>query len=86
LLCVALQKADDKSRKEVFKIMEETDDEKKISQMLIIYEKCGVREETVAQMEMFFNKSMKSLHSLSLNGENKELLLQLANSIYHRSF
>ena len=86
LLCVALQKADDKSREEIFKIMKKSAGEKKIEQMLAIYEKCGVREETVTQMETFFNKSMESLHALSLNDENKEFLLQLANSIYQRSF
>ena len=86
LLCVALQKAEKNTREEIFDIMQETNEEKKIERMLAIYEKCGVREETVTQMETFFNKSMKSLNSLSLDEKNKELLLKLANSIYQRSF
>lgn len=86
LLCLALQKADKNTRDDIFKIMDEMEGEEKIEQMLSVYEKCGVREETVKQMETFFNKSMKSLQELSLEEKNKEFLLQLANSIYKRSF
>lgn len=86
LLCVALKKAGKKDREEIFNVMQEKDCEKKIEHMLAIYKRCGVREETVTQMETFFNESIKSLHSLSLDEKNKELLLQLANSIYQRNF
>ena len=86
LLCVALKKADNEDREEIFNVMKETNDKRKIQRMLTIYEKCNVREETVTQMETFFNKSMKSLHSLSLDEKNKEFLLKLANNIYQRSF
>lgn len=86
LLCVALKKAGKEKREEIFNIMLEKDGESKIEHMLAVYEKCGIREETVTQMETFFNKSMNSLQELSLDGNSKERLLQLANNIYQRSF
>ncbi|MBE0649811.1 MAG: polyprenyl synthetase family protein [Bacteroidales bacterium] len=86
LLCVALKKANENTKKEIFNIIEEKDSEKKINEMLAVYEKCDIKEETVKQMETFFNKSMKSLQEVSLVEKKKEHLLQLAESIYQRSF
>lgn len=86
LLCAALKKADKKDREEIFDIMQELNDKTKIKRMLAVYEKCEVREETVIQMEAFFNESMKSLDALSPDENAKKYLLKLANSIYQRSF
>lgn len=86
LLCVALKIAGKKDRDEIFSIMEKMDGKEKIERMLAIYEKCSIRDETLTQMEAFFNKSMESIHALSLTEENKENLLTLADSIYQRNF
>lgn len=86
LLCTALKKAGKKERGEIFSIVQQTEGEKKINRMLEVYKKYGVRAETLTQMEIFFNASMKSLHELSLTTKDKEYLLKLADSIYQRSF
>jgi geranylgeranyl diphosphate synthase type II len=86
LLCVALKKAQAATKKEIFDIMKEKDADKKVNRMLAVYKKCSIREETVNQMETFFNKSMQSLQAVSLSEAKKRHLLKLANSIYQRSF
>ncbi len=86
LLCMALKKAGKEEREEIFSIMQEQNDEKKIDRMLAVYEKCDIREETVTRMETFFNMSMNYLLEISFDRKSNEHLVQLANSIYQRSF
>lgn len=86
LLCLALKNADMEERKEIFRIFKESNENEKIEAMLKMFEKIGVHDDTFAEMETFFDKSMASLHAISLTEENKTRLLQLARNIYHRSF
>ncbi len=86
LLCVAMKKADEPTRKEIFDILEEKDDETKIERMLTVYEKCKIREETVEQMEAFYHKALESLRQISLVEAKKQALFRLAENIYLRSF
>ena len=54
--------------------------------MLELFEKLGVRQKTYARMEELYTKALKPLNALSITKEARQPLLDLANSIYHRSF
>ncbi|MCF6342599.1 MAG: polyprenyl synthetase family protein [Bacteroidales bacterium] len=86
LLVTALSIAGDKDRQAIFDLFEEKDEEKKIASMLALFEKLGVRQKTYARMEELYKEAMRSLNALSIVEIARQPLLDLANSIYHRSF
>lgn len=86
LLVTALNKADEQGRMEIFNLFDEKDEDLKISQMLEMFDKLGVKENTFQRMEELYNESMLALNSLSIDEEARQPLFHLANSIYHRSF
>lgn len=86
LLCMALKKADESQRREIFNIFEEKDEAKKIGSMLSMYEKLDVHKDTFESMETLYNKALQSLKSLSINENDRKPLFELAGAIYKRSF
>lgn len=86
LLVTALGSADELDRQAIFKIFDEKDEDLKISQMLKMFDRLGVKEKTFRRMEELYNESMEALNALSIDKDVRQPLLDLANSIYHRSF
>ena len=86
LLVTALGLAGQKDRQTIFDLFEEKDEEKKITAMLALFEKLGVRQKTYTRMEELYKEAIHSLNALSITDEAIKPLLDLANSIYHRSF
>ena len=86
LLVTALSIANDKDRQAIFDLFEEKNEDKKISEMLAMFEKLGVRQKTYARMEELYNESLNSLNALSIDDEVRKPLFNLAESIYHREF
>jgi geranylgeranyl diphosphate synthase type II len=84
LLVTALDVADKKTEDKIFSLFEEKDEEKKIAEMLLVYDELGIRELSFSKMEELYNKSLESLTKLSINERSKASLRQLAESIYHR--
>ncbi len=60
LLCTALKKADANQRKQIFNIFDMKDEEKKISNMLAMYQSLDVHTETERSMEAFDEIERKS--------------------------
>jgi len=86
LLVTALGLAGQQDRHTIFNLFEEQNEENKISTMLEMFEKLGVRQQTYARMEELYKEAMNSLNALSITEEARLPLLDLANSIYHREF
>ena len=86
LLCLSLSKADEAQRREIFRIFDEKDEEKKIRGMKVIYEQLNVHKDTFAIMEKFYDEALESLGALSIGREQSERLYELAESIYKRNF
>lgn len=86
LLVTALSTASDEDRQIIFKLFDEKDEERKISQMLQMFEKLGIKDKTFSRMEELYNESLEALSGLSIDKSDRQPLLELANSIYHRSF
>jgi len=86
LLCLSLTKADEAQRREIFRVFDETNEEKKIDDMKAIYELLNVHKDTFAIMERFYDEALESLNALSIGSEQSARLYELAESIYKRSF
>ncbi len=86
LLCLSLSKADEAQRREIFRVFDEKDEEKKILGMKAIYEQLNVHKDTFAIMEKFYDEALASLGALSIGRERSERLYALAESVYKRSF
>ena len=86
LLVTALSIADAKNRQSIFDLFEEKNEDQKISKMIVMFEKLGVRQKTYARMEELYKESLDSLNALSIDEEARKPLLDLAESIYHREF
>ena len=86
LLCLSLSKADEAQRREIFRVFDEKDEEKKIHGMKAIYEQLNVHKDTFAIMDKFYDEALASLGALSIGRKQSEYLYELAESIYKRSF
>jgi len=86
LLCMALKKANASQREEIFSSFKDTDAEQKVSKMIGIYEKLEIHKNTNEAMETYYKESLKALETLSIGSENRRALLDLAESIYHRTY
>jgi len=86
LLCLSLIKADEAQRREIFHILNEKDEEKKIRSMKALYEQLNVHKDTFAIMEKLYDEALESLGALSIGCEQSRRLYELAESVYKRSF
>lgn len=84
LLVKALNMADSDTQTAIFNLFDEKNEERKISDMLRIYDELGIKEVTFSKMEELYKQSLESLNKLSIGEKQKVSLLQLAEMIYHR--
>lgn len=84
LLVKALNMADSDTQNTIFNLFDEKNEERKISDMLRIYDELGIKEVTFSKMEELYKQSLESLNKLSIGEKQKVSLLQLAEMIYHR--
>ncbi|MCS6980845.1 MAG: polyprenyl synthetase family protein [Flavobacteriales bacterium] len=68
------------------KLITEPDAEKKIHQTLAVFERSGARVLAEEKAKAFHEMALRSLNSLSLPVEGKNLLLDIAQMIYERQF
>jgi geranylgeranyl diphosphate synthase, type II len=59
--------------------------EEKVSKAKIIFEQCGAKEKTEAEMNTHYEKAMSSLNSLELNSDKKTPLIELAKFLLNRT-
>ncbi len=86
LLCLSLAKANASQRRHIFDIFRENDEEKKIKQMIAVYESLNVHKDTFAIMEKFYDEALNALGKLSLAKTDSVRLYELAEGIYKRNF
>ncbi len=83
-MITALKNATDSERQKIFKLFEEKNETLKISNMLAVFDRLNVKEQTFAKMEKLYNKSLESLSKLSVSATAQEPLFSLANMVYQR--
>jgi len=86
LLITALNNARGQDKEELLALLNEKNEEKKISGVIAMFEKLGVRESTLAKAEELYRHSIGSFSALSVPGERKRPLLDMAEMIYLREF
>ncbi len=86
LLCMALKKADKERRDAIFTLFKEKDETRKIEGMIKMYKAFGVDKDTFETMETYYHKALDAFESLSLPVARRAALLDLAESIYHRTY
>jgi geranylgeranyl diphosphate synthase type II len=86
LLETALNIADATRRKQLLNLLNEKDEEKKISSVIALFNELQIPAKTLAKAEELYNLSIKSLEAINLPAERKTVLLQLADSINKREY
>ncbi len=86
LLCMALKKADKKRRDAILTLFKEKNETRKIEGMIKMYEVLEVDKDTSEMMETYYHKALDAFESLSLPVAKRAGLLDLAESIYHRTY
>ena len=84
LLIMALKNADESERQEIFKLFEEKNETLKINEMLELYDRLNVKDQTFAKMEKLYERSLESLRKLSISEAVRQPLLALAEMVYLR--
>ncbi len=84
LLIQALENSVETDKQAIFGLFDETDEEKKINNMISYYDRLNVKDKTYEAMERLYQKSLESLNKISLEPSAKDSLFALAESIYHR--
>jgi geranylgeranyl diphosphate synthase type II len=86
LLVTALEHASLDEKHLMYDLFNELDEDKKISRMIEMYDSLGVKEKTTDKMESLFQQAIASLDRVSLPGEAKKPLYDLANMVYNRKY
>jgi geranylgeranyl diphosphate synthase type II len=84
LLVTAMNSASEDQLAEFNRLFEEQDEEKKIKEVMDLYDELKINQQTYSKMEEFYAKSLECLEKVSIT--NKESLLSIAHSVYHRDF
>lgn len=86
LLIAAFNHADAAQKDQLIALLNETDEQKKISGVLNIYQSLGIAEKTLNRSEELYHNALDQLHALSISEEQKKPLLELAEMVYNRDF
>lgn len=83
----AMQIADDKTNKELFKIYHQSDIEsdEKIAKVMDIYQQLDIKMHTEAIRDAYFEKALSYLQRLDLADSKKEILLRLSHQLLNRT-
>jgi geranylgeranyl diphosphate synthase type II len=76
----------EKSGKEYFETCTISNEQKKVSAMLSLYDETGVKKETEELMESYYDDAIKGLKDLNVPEENKESLINLFEFLFNRTF
>lgn len=86
LLATALNNATPAQREKLTTLLDEKDEEKKISNVVALFNEMNIPAKTLAKAEELYNLSIQSLHAIDIPAERKQTLLALADSINKRDF
>lgn len=84
LLVSAMSAANESQFEEFNRLFEVKDEEEKIKGVMDLYDELGINQKTYIKMEELYAQSLSCLEKINIS--NKESLLALAHSIYHRNF
>ena len=84
LLVTAMNSASESQMAEFRRLFDVTNEEEKIDGVMKLYDDLEINQKTYLKMELLYAESLACLDKLSI--ENKESLVDLAHSIYHRDF
>lgn len=86
LLITLLNDAVDSDRHELEALLDEKDEEKKISGVKVLYEKYNISGKTSAKVNALYNEALLSLESVDLPAEQKANLFSMAEKVHKREF
>lgn len=86
LFITALRNADPEQRKKMLALLEETDEDLKISGILGLFDETNVPQITEAKIEELYRISIQSLDEVSVPEAKKQALRQLAEQVYNRDY
>jgi geranylgeranyl diphosphate synthase type II len=84
LLLTALEDANEKQLKDLTSLFEESDLEKKVTEVKRIYAELGIKEKAENQMESFYRIAMDNLNAIQIDDEKKAPLKAIANYLLSR--
>lgn len=86
LLITALNDASETQKSKLLALLNELDEEKKISGVLALFAELDISHKTEVVIENLYQTSLRSLHSVALSEDKKAPLLALAQKIHHRDY
>lgn len=84
LLLTALETANSDQLEKLKALMNEEDHEKKVKEVMEIYDQLKIREKAEKQMEIYYKTSMENLDNIQVDDKKKEPLRTLANFLLSR--
>lgn len=86
LLLRALEKANDAQKSSILSLFDESNEAKKVKEMLALYQELNIAEETTDQIEKYHQAAMLNLENLKVSDQAKLPLTELANYLLARTF
>lgn len=86
LLATALNSATPTQREKLTTLLNEKDEEKKISSVIALFNEMSIPQKTLAKAEELYNLSIQSLQAINISAERKKTLFALADAINKREY
>ena len=86
LLITLLADTDDTDREKLITLLQEINEERKVSGVKNLYEKYNVSTKTLEKIEALYQESIAALKALSIPESDKANLYAMAEMIHHRDF
>jgi geranylgeranyl diphosphate synthase type II len=84
LFHLSLLNANDKQHKELLKLYNSSETENKIIKVTKLFKETKADKETLKLVEDYTNLALKSINSLSIPDENKQVFIDFSNSLLER--
>jgi geranylgeranyl diphosphate synthase type II len=86
LLITLLNEANDGDKKTLLALLDEKDEQKKVSEVIALLNKYHISEKTNEKADELYQQALASLESVSIPAERKANLLAMAEMVHNREF
>jgi geranylgeranyl diphosphate synthase type II len=86
LLISALEAANEQQHKKIIALLNEPDEEKKVNEMLQIFDELNVKAKAVYKIQELYDDALDAMKKIHIMTEKKQPLLMLAEQIHNRDY